>query len=149
MKHLLRYLLLLLASVLAGAYLRMAFPGLAWCSWAELLHLPLPQWIGALLGMPLFELGYNWYGYVFLGFSFLLGAQTLLAHTRSMWPFLLLGSLPGLLLAALLAASSQPEAKPLALLLVYSLTGMVHGGLYYCLYVRPAAARQPGPATAR
>lgn len=122
---------------------------LAWQNWYSLTKEPFRKWIGAFLGMPLFELFQYGGGYLATLGAFLLIRATLLGNSRRLRPLLLLGAFCGggwYFLIALLTNSLWRHAAASTQAGIYTVTGLLFAYLYYRWVL--AESTQEKPVTA-
>lgn len=133
-KFCLKQLLFVVVCSCCAAYLRMCFPLMSYQYWPQLISQSARSLVGALIGMPLFELTYFGSGYLLAIISFTLIAWRFLSKSASLTTFLVVGMAQGAgwyLILAFLTNSLWRHEGAIILLGVYSTTGILYGFLFY------------------
>lgn len=130
---------ILVICVCCAAYLRMFFPLLSYQYWPQLINQPTQKLIGALIGMPLFELLFFGVAYLAAAGSFLFITQRFFSDKADRKLFLVVGMVNGAawyLVSSFFAHSLWRGEQVTVLLVIYSLIGMLYGLLFYQWIVR-------------
>lgn len=124
----------MLVCACCAAYLRMCFPLLAYQYWPQLITQSARSLVGAIIGMPLFELAYFGIGYLLAVVSFTLIAHRFLSKSVSPLTFLAVGMAQGAgwyIILAFLTNSLWRYNESIILLFIYSIIGILYGLLFY------------------
>jgi hypothetical protein len=156
MKKLLVHCILMLIGVSIAAWLQLFDYSLTGESWEHLIGQPLRAWVGAILGLPAFELFFNWWAFLLasLLYASLTWVWVKYRGNMSQLAAILLGLAVGGGLSLLIQSLRTTHLHPVdvtvlgtlvhlnwwlypspelvaKLFLVYATTGLLYGWLYY------------------